>query len=41
MVRYRPIANQAVLQEVICAENNFDVVTKEMYPIPEDHTPDF
>ena len=41
MVRYRPIANQAVLEEVICAENNFDVVTKEMFPIPEDHTPDF
>ena len=41
MVRYRPIANQVVLQEVICAENNFDVVTKEMFPIPEDHSPDF
>jgi hypothetical protein len=41
MVRYRPITNQAALEEVICAENNFDVVTKEMFPIPEDHTPDF
>lgn len=40
-VRYRNIPAQDVLLEVICAENNFDVVTKEMFPIPEDHTPDF
>ncbi len=41
MVRYRRIPDQDVLTEVVCAENNFDVVTKTMFPIPEDHTPDF
>ncbi len=41
MVRYRPIADQEVLAEVVCAENNRDIVTKEMFPIPVDETPDF
>lgn len=28
-------------QEIVCAENNYDVLTKQEYPIPRDFTPDF
>ena len=41
MVRYQRNARQQVLEEEICAEYNFDVVTKEMFPIPVAETPDF
>jgi hypothetical protein len=41
MVRYQRNARQQLLEEEICAENNFDVVTKEPFPIPTAETPDF
>jgi hypothetical protein len=34
-------SNARELTEEVCAENNLDVVTKEIYPIPTATTPDF
>jgi hypothetical protein len=41
MVRYQRNARQEKLDEEVCAENNFDVVTKKPYPIPIADRPDF
>lgn len=40
MVRYQR-NRQTVIEEEICAENNFDVITKKMFPIPVAEKPDF
>jgi hypothetical protein len=41
VVKYQRNARQELLEEEICAENNFDVVTKQMMPIPLAEKPDF
>ena len=40
MVRYQR-NRQTVIEEEICAENNFDVITKKMFPIPMAEKPYF
>jgi hypothetical protein len=39
--RFTRNARQTQLEEEVCAENNYDVVTKQLFPIPVDDTPDF
>ncbi len=41
MVQYQRDAEQQVLEEEVCAENNIDAVTKKSFPIPTAQKPDF
>jgi hypothetical protein len=41
LTRYTRNARQTIIEEEVCAENNYDVVTKELFPIPVAERPDF
>jgi hypothetical protein len=41
LTRYTRNARQTIIEEEVCAENNYDVVTKELFPIPVAEKPDF
>jgi len=41
MTRYARNPRQTLMEEEICAENNYDVVTKQTFPIPVAEKPDF